>query len=56
MPHVMTQLFWDRAGFGEPLLLLHGIGSTHDDFTALRAKLDPEGKFLNPYLSRVLGV
>lgn len=26
-----------------------------DDFTALRAELDPEGKFLNPYLSRVLG-
>jgi L-gulono-1,4-lactone dehydrogenase len=27
-----------------------------DDFTALRAKTDPDGKFLNPYLSRVLGV
>jgi FAD-linked oxidoreductase len=27
-----------------------------DDFTKLRAELDPEGKFLNPYLSRVLGV
>jgi L-gulono-1,4-lactone dehydrogenase len=27
-----------------------------DDFTALRARMDPEGKFLNPYLSRVLGV
>jgi L-gulono-1,4-lactone dehydrogenase len=26
-----------------------------DDFTALRASLDPAGKFLNPYLSRVLG-
>lgn len=26
-----------------------------DDFTALRASLDPSGKFLNPYLSRVLG-
>ncbi|TDV50854.1 D-arabinono-1,4-lactone oxidase [Actinophytocola oryzae] len=26
-----------------------------DDFTALRAELDPEGKFLNPYLRRVLG-
>ncbi|MFL6122406.1 D-arabinono-1,4-lactone oxidase [Actinophytocola sp.] len=26
-----------------------------DDFTALRAELDPAGKFLNPYLSRVLG-
>jgi L-gulono-1,4-lactone dehydrogenase len=27
-----------------------------DDFTRLRAELDPEGKFLNPYLERVLGV
>lgn len=26
-----------------------------DDFTALRASVDPSGKFLNPYLSRVLG-
>jgi pimeloyl-ACP methyl ester carboxylesterase len=33
------QLFWDRAGSGEPLLLLHGIGSTHDDFAALRPQL-----------------
>jgi FAD-linked oxidoreductase len=27
-----------------------------DDFTELRAKVDPDGKFLNPYLRRVLGV
>jgi len=26
-----------------------------DDFTALRASVDPAGKFLNPYLTRVLG-
>ncbi len=26
-----------------------------DDFTALRAETDPDGKFLNPYLCRVLG-
>jgi FAD/FMN-containing dehydrogenase len=26
-----------------------------DDFTRLRAELDPSGKFLNPYLKRVLG-
>lgn len=26
-----------------------------DDFTALRSSVDPHGKFLNPYLSRVLG-
>ena len=46
MPHVMTQLFWDRAGFGEPLLLLHGIGSTHDDFTALRQELHADYRVL----------
>jgi FAD-linked oxidoreductase len=27
-----------------------------DDFTALRAKVDPDRKFANPYLDRVLGV
>jgi L-gulono-1,4-lactone dehydrogenase len=27
-----------------------------DDFTALRTAVDPDGRFLNPYLSRVLGV
>lgn len=27
-----------------------------DDFTKLRASLDPAGKFVNPYLARVLGV
>jgi L-gulono-1,4-lactone dehydrogenase len=26
-----------------------------DDFAALRARLDPEGRFTNPYLERVLG-
>jgi hypothetical protein len=26
-----------------------------DDFTKLRVELDPDGKFLNPYLKRVLG-
>jgi len=36
----MLRLFWDHAGSGEPLVLLHGIGSTHADFTALRADLD----------------
>ena len=30
------RLSWDLAGTGEPLRLLHGIGSTHDDFSALR--------------------
>jgi len=31
----MPLLASDRAGHGEPLLLLHGIGSTRDDFAAL---------------------
>jgi L-gulono-1,4-lactone dehydrogenase len=26
-----------------------------DDFTAMRSKLDPDGRFTNPYLARVLG-
>ena len=49
-PGDMTFLFWDRAGSGEPLLLLHGIGSTHDDFTALRPQLDARYRVLAPDL------
>jgi pimeloyl-ACP methyl ester carboxylesterase len=37
-----TRLSWDRAGSGEPLLLLHGIGTTRDDFSALRPALEAE--------------
>ncbi len=44
------RLFWDRAGSGEPLLLLHGIGSTHDDFAALRPQLDSRYRVLAPDL------
>src|SRR3954468_1315801 len=40
------QFFWDCAGSGEPLLLLHGIGSTHDDFAALRPQLDVDYRVL----------
>jgi len=43
---MMLRLSWDRAGSGEPLLLLHGIGSTHDDFAALRPELDAEYRVL----------
>jgi pimeloyl-ACP methyl ester carboxylesterase len=35
----MTLLASDRAGHGAPLLLLHGIGSTRDDFSALLPRL-----------------
>jgi pimeloyl-ACP methyl ester carboxylesterase len=35
----MTTLASDRAGTGEPLVLLHGIGSTRDDFSALLPRL-----------------
>jgi len=35
----MTLLASHRAGQGEPLLLLHGIGSTRDDFSALLPRL-----------------
>jgi pimeloyl-ACP methyl ester carboxylesterase len=44
------QLSWDRAGSGEPLLLLHGIGASHADFTALRPGLDAEYDVLAPDL------
>lgn len=37
-----TRLSWDRAGSGEPLLLLHGIGTTRDDFSSLRPALEAE--------------
>jgi pimeloyl-ACP methyl ester carboxylesterase len=51
MPWLMTrQLFWESAGSGEPLLLLHGIGSTHDDFTVLRPQLDADYRVLAPDL------
>jgi pimeloyl-ACP methyl ester carboxylesterase len=44
------QLSWNCAGTGEPLLLLHGIGSTHDDFSALRPRLDAGYRVLAPDL------
>jgi pimeloyl-ACP methyl ester carboxylesterase len=45
-----SQLFWDRAGSGEPILLLHGIGTTHDDFTPLRPQLETDYRVLAPDL------
>lgn len=35
----VTLLASDRAGLGEPLLLLHGLGTTRDDFSALFPRL-----------------
>jgi pimeloyl-ACP methyl ester carboxylesterase len=47
---VRLQLSWDRAGSGDPLLLLHGIGTTHTDFVALRARLEADYDVLAPDL------
>jgi pimeloyl-ACP methyl ester carboxylesterase len=45
-----SQHIWDRAGSGEPLLLLHGFGCTHDDFTPLRPQLECDYQVLAPDL------
>lgn len=37
-----TRLHWSRDGAGEPLVLLHGIGSTQDDFDTLLVPLQAE--------------
>ena len=37
-----TRLSGDCAGSGEPLLLLHGIGTTRDDFSALHPALEAD--------------
>jgi pimeloyl-ACP methyl ester carboxylesterase len=39
---VGTTLHWEREGSGEPLVLLHGIGSTLDDFAGLRGRLEAD--------------
>jgi pimeloyl-ACP methyl ester carboxylesterase len=44
------RLSWSSAGVGEPLLLLHGHRSTHDDFAALRPDLDVAYRVLAPDL------
>jgi pimeloyl-ACP methyl ester carboxylesterase len=44
------RLSWSCAGAGEPLLLLHGIGTTRDDFAALRPALDAGYRVLAPDL------
>ncbi len=49
MPHLLSRehlhLSWERTGAGdgaEPLVLLHGLGSTREDFAALRPRLARE--------------
>jgi pimeloyl-ACP methyl ester carboxylesterase len=49
-PTVPLRLDWNCGGAGEPLLLLHGIGSTRDDFAALRPRLDADYRVLAPDL------
>jgi pimeloyl-ACP methyl ester carboxylesterase len=44
------RLTWNRAGSGEPLLLVHGIGTTHADFAALRPGLEARYDVLAPDL------
>jgi pimeloyl-ACP methyl ester carboxylesterase len=42
-----TTLSWQRTGAGEPLLLLHGIGSTRDDFAELGPRLAEDYEVLS---------
>jgi pimeloyl-ACP methyl ester carboxylesterase len=45
------QMSWSRGGGGEePLVLLHGIGSTSEDFTAVRSLLEEHFDVLAPDL------
>jgi pimeloyl-ACP methyl ester carboxylesterase len=41
-----TLLTWERIGAGEPLVLLHGIGTTRDDFVRVRTRLAAEYEVL----------
>jgi pimeloyl-ACP methyl ester carboxylesterase len=43
---VETALHWRRTGTGAPLVLLHGIGSSQDDFAALVPRLSAEHQVL----------
>jgi pimeloyl-ACP methyl ester carboxylesterase len=44
---VDMSLSWRRTGSGDPLLVLHGIGSTRDDFVALEPRLAAEFEVLS---------
>jgi pimeloyl-ACP methyl ester carboxylesterase len=41
-----TALAWERTGEGEPLVLLHGLGTTREDFFPVRAQLAAEYEVL----------
>ena len=43
-----TRLSWDVAGSGPPLLLLHGLGATRDEFAGLRRSLEADHLVLAP--------
>jgi len=45
-----ARLSWDLAGRGSPLLLLHGLGATRDEFAGLRPALEAEHVVLAPDL------
>jgi L-gulonolactone oxidase len=45
---------WGKLHFREAYSLRHAY-PRFDDFVAIRDKLDPQGRFRNPYLDRVLG-
>jgi pimeloyl-ACP methyl ester carboxylesterase len=45
-----TRLSWDVAGSGPPLLLLHGLGATRDEFAGLRRSLEADHLVLAPDL------
>jgi pimeloyl-ACP methyl ester carboxylesterase len=45
-----ARLSWDVVGSGPPLLLLHGLGATRDEFAGLRPALEAEHTVLAPDL------
>jgi len=46
-PVTDTDLSWQRTGSGEPLLMLHGIGSTREDFAGLDDRLAEDFEVLS---------
>ena len=44
-----TRLSWNIEGSGSPLLLLHGLGATRDEFAGLRPSLEVNMPSFRPY-------